>query len=470
MADKSKIESKYNIRVINFDAHGLPTFKENSKKGWVEFGDDNLYPQYLAELSQKSADHNAILKGKAEMIAGDGIIDENVTPEMAAFLKNAKSKSTVKDIIQKVAYDLALYGGFALNVIWSKDKTRIAQIEYIDFSKVRIALPDDDFIEDVDYYYLSRDWDNLRKDQNKPKIKQGFSKKYNGQVINGEPQGAPSQVFYYVEHRPGLEYYTLPDYVGAVNAIEIDYEMDNFHLNSIKNGFAPSLMISFIGSEPTEEEMDILYKQINKKYKGSANAGKIILTYSLNAENVPQITPIELNDSDERFDLLRGVVQQKILTGHRVTSPMIFGVKTPGQLGGRSEIIDAYDLYLKTVITPKQRKIEEVFNKLLIANEIQDELLIEKYNIYAPVNEEEGASGADVDKEAEARAQLRGSFGGVQGILQIQSSVSQGLTTRPSAIALLELIYGLTPEESARIVGDPQLKKVEDPIDDIITD
>ena len=62
------------------------------------------------------------------------------------------------------------------------------------------------------------------------------------------------------------------------------------------------------------------------------------------------------------------MVEQKILTAHRITSPMILGIKTPGQLGGREEVIDAYLLLLNTVIKPMQQTILDIFQLIFDIN------------------------------------------------------------------------------------------------------
>jgi hypothetical protein len=58
-------------------------------------------------------------------------------------------------------------------------------------------------------------------------------------------------------------------------------------------------------------------------------------------------------------------IEQTILTSHRITSPMILGIKTAGQLGGRAEMLDAYDLFLETVIKPIQEEVLKGFEKVL---------------------------------------------------------------------------------------------------------
>jgi len=127
----------------------------------------------------------------------------------------------------------------------------------------------------------------------------------------------------------------------------------------------PSVAVSFTNGVPSEEERDIIYRQLDAKYSSSNNAGKWFLFFSENPETAPVITPIPNNASDAWYSQMAPQIEQTILTSHRITSPMILGIKEAGQLGGRSELIDAYNLFLEIVIKPIQESMLKDFEKVL---------------------------------------------------------------------------------------------------------
>ena len=61
--------------------------------------------------------------------------------------------------------------------------------------------------------------------------------------------------------------------------------------------------------------------------------------------------------------------------------------------------------------------------------------------------------------EAEAKAKLRGSVGGVTGILQIAEKVTLGTITREAGLSILEIIFGLSTEDAIKLLGEVEEKK-----------
>jgi hypothetical protein len=162
-----------------------------------------------------------------------------------------------------------------------------------------------------------------------------------------------------------MDYYPAPDWVAGITTVQLDIEIKNFHLNNTQNSLMPSLAVSFSNGVPSEEERDMLYRQLEAKYSSTNNAGKFFLFFSENPETAPVITAIPNNASDAWYGNMAPQIEQSILTAWRITSPMILGIKTSGQLGGRAEMLDAYELFLQTVIIPIQEEMMKVFEKVL---------------------------------------------------------------------------------------------------------
>jgi hypothetical protein len=331
-----------NFERLQFHENKLPTFKENKAKDIYNFGDDNLYPDLLVDLFSKSPKHNAIVSSKASYVAGVGtaIVAQN-TQDIAkaeAKLKSINTYESFEEVKQKIAYDLELFNGFAVEVIWNRTKTQIAELYHIPFKNVRVGLDD--------CYYYSEDWSNRREE-----------------IVHYNPFNENTreskQLFYYKMYRPGGGIYPLPDYVGALKYIEIDTEVSNWHLNSIKNGFSAQTLIQMFKGVPTPEEARKAKRRFKESYQGTDNAGGLILMYNDPNERESIVSNIQPSDFDKQFDILNKTVQQEIFVGHKINSPMLFGVRVEGQLGGRSELIEAYEMFQQSYVEPRQGKMDE---------------------------------------------------------------------------------------------------------------
>ena len=359
MSDTSKIK----FASIQREASHKPNAYEASNTNeYIDYGDDNAFPIHLIDLQNNSSIHNTCINAIVEGIIGGGL-----TSNVERSLERANPYESWNEIYRKVARDFKLFGGYALEVVWSNDGTKIAEVYHIDFSYLRAKKMNHRKM--VEGYYLSDEWVRRYRDG-----------KISGQrimsiddipylpVYNPDKSLEESnQVIYYRPYTPGQQYYPLPDYIGALKVIELDGEVDNFHNNNIKNGLAPSLSITTF-TNANDEERRVIEQMLRAQYGGTDNAGSMMYIDVDSPENAPVITPIPQNGADDYYYNLNEMVMQKILTAHRITSPMILGIKTEGQLGGRTEVLDAYLLLLNTVIKPYQQEILGVFDMIFDVN------------------------------------------------------------------------------------------------------
>jgi len=361
---------KIKIKVMNMSSeYYTPFFEERKiKDSWITWGLDNLFPDRLLQLMNKSSKHNAILKTKAAMIGGNGFKKDGLSLTTLQFLKNVYNKYDLDEILARVSYDLEIYGSFCLNIVWSKDRKSIAQINYMDPRKVRIATYREEF--ECDHYWVSDDWSSIRK--NTPVLYPGFSIK---------DRSKASQILYVKEYRPGCEWYGIPEYISAANWIELEWEIAMFHLSSIRQGFHPSMVINFANAVPSEEEMDSVIRRLRDEYEGASRGGKVIFTFSDSKDTAPVITPIDLNNSDERFIELNKNVTEGIFVGHRATNPNLFGVRVSGELGNKNDLIESMQVFQAQYVDSKQQLLEQTFNRLSKINGITDKLEINKFKL-----------------------------------------------------------------------------------------
>jgi hypothetical protein len=356
------------MRVVTLAAHKVPEFKEEASKEWVIYGTDapwrNRYPDYLLHLFNRSAKHYAIVNGKVDYIVGNGwsvdgtgLTTVNLA-RLQKFINEPNPDETLNEILAKVAVDLEIFGGFALEIIPDK-KGGMAEIRHAEFAKYRVS-------KDGKQFFYSEDWKSST-----PKDVETIP------AFDWTEKPTGKQLLYVKAYHPQSDWYPLPPYLGAVPYIEIDYEIANFHLSSVKNGFVAGTMINFFNGQPTEEEQQAIEDKITEKFCGTDNANKILLNFNDSKEQSAEILRMDGNDFDKRFDILNDTVRQEIFTGHRIVDPALFGIQDTGMFTNRTQIRDSYELFKNTYVNGRQRFIESIFNGLASLAGFEKRLIIQ---------------------------------------------------------------------------------------------
>ena len=455
------------LKVLNFGAHKVPTFKEARGKDWILFGDEgeykNRYPEYLLNLYRRSAKNHAIINSKKDYVVGQGWaidkegLDTLGLARLQQFVEEPNQYESLNDILEKVALDYELYNGFALEIVYNQLNDKIAAIYHADFARYRSN-------EDGSCYYYSEDWA-----KHNPVVEKidAFDWK--------NPSG--KQLLYVKGYSPDCKYYPLPTYLGSTGYIELDVEIANFHLNAVKNNFVGGTIVSFYNGEPTLEEQEEIERQIKDKFTGTDNANSIVLNFADSRDRGVEIQQLNGNDFDKRFDILNKTVQREIYAGHQVTDPALFGIKEDGIFTSRNQLVDSFELFQNTYVNNRQQFIERVFNELASLQGLKNCLYIqdtepisvqfseatvtsvmtedeirEKVGLQVVQREEETAVDS---KTKDAQAALKGSVGGVSGIITLLQNVKEGLIAEASAISILTELYGFTPETArATVTGE----------------
>jgi DNA-binding Lrp family transcriptional regulator len=461
------------LKVLNFDTQKVPTFKEARGKDWILFGDEgdykNRYPEYLLDLYRRSAKNHAIINSKKDYVVGQGwaVNTEGLNTlglaKLQEFIDHPNQYESLNDILEKVALDYELYNGFALEIVYNQLNDKIAAVYHADFARYRSN-------EDGSCYYHSEDWS-----KHNPIVEkiEAFDWK--------NPSG--KQLLYVKGYSPDCRYYPLPTYLGSTSYIELDVEIANFHLNSVKNNFVGGTIISFYNGEPPVEEQEIIENQIKEKFTGTNNANSIVLNFADSRDRGVEIQQLNGNDFDKRFDILNKTVQREIYAGHQVTDPALFGIKEDGIFTSRNQLVDSFELFQNTYINNRQQFIERVFNELASLQGLSNRLYIQdtepisvqfsemtvtsvmtqeeiREKVGLSVIKQEEEAGAD-NKTKDAQAALKGSVGGVSGIITLLQNVKQGLIAESSAIAVLIELYGFTDAIArATVTGDVIPEKV----------
>jgi hypothetical protein len=343
------------LRVVNLSTYTSPEIVEKSNKEWVSYGADNNYFAYLIDRYNGSPTNNAIINGISEMIYGKGLdaLDSNRKPEAYAKMMSLFHK----DCVRKLCYDLKLMGQCSMQVIYSKDRKTVAQVEHIPVENLRAEKCNDK--GEIEAYYYSDDWSKVKRADETTRIPAfGYSNE-------------PIEIVYVKPYRAGYKYYSSPDYQGGLQYAELEEEISNYHLNNILNGLAPSMLINFNNGTPNAEERQMLENRIYQKFSGSSNAGKFILAFNDNPESAATIEPIQLSDAHNQYQFLSDESGKKIMVAHRVVSPMLLGIKDSSGLGNNADELKTASILMdNTVIRPFQTLLIDAFDSILAYNNI----------------------------------------------------------------------------------------------------
>lgn len=430
---------KNNIITLKFSNDKVPQFVEQKQKEWVKYGEENNYPQYLVLLFNRSAKHNAIITSKQLYIAGKGwIFDQSLMQgeeiaALQAFIDNPNQYETLNDLAKKTILDNELFGGCYLKVVGTKGKKGV-QIFHLDYCDIRSN-------EDNTEFYHSSEWlDTSGNENSNPEFKT-----YPAYDPN---KNQTESVYYYKSYRPNLKTYTLPEYIGAVPAIITDAEIANFHRAEIQNSFKGSKMVTFVNGIPAEDEMQATKRRLNKQFTPTDGAGQIVIDFADDKDRVAIIQDLDSGNFQDKYNALNDTIQQEIFVGHKITSPMIFGVRVQGQLGGRAEMIDAFNLFTNTYVAPKQEVQEQIFN---IFAPVKGKLKIKQLEPIMPSFSEQTLQSIltkDEMREIIGRKPL--------DVQNVQSTDADALATLSPLVAT-KVLNQLTPNEVRKIIGKAPL-------------
>jgi hypothetical protein len=378
-----KVE-KGKIHIVNMSSYTRPEIKEQYNREWVEYGDDNNYFNYLIDRYNGSPTNNAAINGIAEMIYGKGL-DAVDSKENEKEYKEMKELFT-KDCMKKICYDYKMMGQAALQIIYSKDRKKIVQVEHIPVETLRAEKANNK--GQIQGYYYAKDWSEITS-KLQPKRIPAFGS-----------SNAGLEILYIKPYRAGFYYYSPVDYQGGLQYAELEEEIANYHINNIQNGLAPSMLINFNNGVPTEEQRSLIEQNIQEKFSGSSNAGRFILAFNDSKELSASIEPVILSDAHEQYKFLSDESMRKVMVSHRIVSPMLVGIKDNTGLGNNAEELQTASLLMdNTVIRPMQVTILDELEKVLMYNGIELDIYFKTLQPLEFTDLTNAITDAEIEKE-----------------------------------------------------------------------
>ena len=333
-----KEQGKFNV--INFSRQDVPIVQEDIKTRyqWVPVGvlDQDDYFGLLTEAYNTSTTNAACIEGVADLVYGKGLFTKEEIKQ------NELDKIIPPEDLRKVSFDLKLYGNAAFQVIWNKSHTQIEKIYHTPVQNLRAKKIYG--LNKIEGYYYCVDWSDHRKQKEKQFIPSfGTS---NEEV----------EIYYVKEYEPNRYYYSLPDWISALQFSFSEAELSNLHLNNIENGFLPVAMVNFNNGVPAPEERQTIESLLESKFTGTRNAGRFMVSFNDDAINKPTIDTLPMENLHEKYQYVAEYAQDRILVAHRIVSPLLFGIRTAnnGFSSQSEEMKTAYSIMQTMTIFPFQ--------------------------------------------------------------------------------------------------------------------
>jgi hypothetical protein len=337
------MKNKQTFGIINVNNNQLPIITEDTRTryAWVPFGvygHDDFFDA-VSTAYRVSTTNSACIEGLADLVYGKGLYSKNV--EFDKTLQRVIPQEETK----RVAFDLKLFGNAAYQVYWNAEHTEIVKMYHIPIQTLRAEKLSD--TNGIQCYYYCTDWNDQRAIKNKKKL-QAFG-----------TSNERMEVLYIKNYFPGLYYYSLPDWVAALQYSMSEGEISNLHFNNITNGFLPAVMINFNNGVPAPEERQTIEDLIQAKFTGTDNAGRFMLSFNDDPTTKPTIDVIQIENLHEKYSYVAEYTQDRILVAHRVTSPLLFGIRTNGNgfSSQSEEMKTAFSIMQTMTISPFQNLI-----------------------------------------------------------------------------------------------------------------
>ena len=321
-------------------------------KDMVEWGDGNMYPDYLISLTETVPTLRSIINGTVDFIAGDNVTINPLNPLWPIGQMNGRG-DMISEQVEDIARDQMTFGGFALQVIRGRDG-RVAEIYHLPMRFLRAN-------KECDVFYYCEDWQKRgRKDTIVyPAFIPGLEEKWFELDDEARNSHASSVLYVKTDH---THTYPVPVYGASVKACETERMIDDYHLNAVANGFNPSMIINFNNGIPTDEMKEEIERNIDEKFGGPQNAGRYILSWNPNKESATTFEVPNITDFGEKYKALAETCRERIFTAFRAY-PNIFGLSTATGFS-IEEFDSAFKLYNRTMVRPVQRMIADAYEKI----------------------------------------------------------------------------------------------------------
>jgi len=406
------------LQIINLSNYIRPEIKEVSGKKWVLNGDKNSFYQVIIDAYNGSPTNSAIIDSYSQFIYGKGLTSKDKArkpSEWAAIISLVSKKD-----LRKICKDFEMFGEASIEVKYVNGKIQ----RCFHVAKQRIAPEVANEEGDITGYYYSYDFANVNK--YKPERIDAFG--------YGEGLGERSEIYIIRDYQVGQFYYSNPSYVSGISWAKMEEEISNYSINHIQKGLSFGHIINMnAGVQESIETIQENTRQIRNHLTGSQNAGAFFLNWNDNKDSEITISALEVSDAHQQYAYLSTEARQQLCTSHKLTSPMLVGVKeSSGFSSNAEEIRVGFEELMINVIKPKQEIILDGLMEIFAVNGITLDLQFESLRAEDVV----AVTNAGLDK---ATSDAAVSYNGAQiaSAIDIFAKVKEGILTTEQAIVFL---------------------------------
>jgi hypothetical protein len=340
-----------NLHFLELNSYSKPEIKESKRDEWVEYGEDNDYFQYLIDRYTNSTTNNAIINSCTRLIYGRGLsaTDASRKPNEYAQMMALFSKDCVRHLVS----DLKMLGQCAVQLIYTADRKKIKAVYHVPIQLLRAEKCNEK--GEVEAYYFSDNWENTKKFPPKRIPAFGYSKE-------------PIEIMYIRPYSVGMKYYSYVDYHGALPYAQLEEDISCYLINEVNCGFSGRAVVNFNNGVPSEEQQIMIKNKVLSQLTGTTGE-KVIVAFNNNADSKTTVDSMPVNDAPDLYSTLSEEAMRKIMLGHSVTSPLLFGVANSNGFSSNSdELESSFVLFNNMVIKPIQEILLDAFEEILAFN------------------------------------------------------------------------------------------------------
>ena len=350
-----------NIRTLNLSGYEAPVVEEVAGKKWISYGENNDYFDTLVQRYMGSPTNSRCVNGIVDMIAGRGLecTDSDRYPEQHAKMKLLLRNRELK----RVCHDYYMLGQAAVQVIYNRSKTAIVKVVHHPMETLRAEKCDSKGV--IKAYYYHPKWAEMKRSDSPKRIP----------TFGNGTKRDKVELYIFKPYRSGFYYYSPVAYTGCIQYCNLEEEVSNYHINNIKNGLQPSLLLNFNNGVPSEEAQELIERKIADKFGGSSNAGKFILAFNDSKETSAEVNPVHLPDAHAQYQFMSDEAREKIMLGHGIVSPILLGIKDNTGFGNNAEELRTASVLMDNVIIrPLQDGVLDGLEQILAFNKINLDL------------------------------------------------------------------------------------------------
>lgn len=348
------------IEVINLAQHEQPQIVEAKNKGWVTFGENNSYFQFLIDRYRKSATNMAIINNVTRLMYGKGLGVINASRKPNEYAQALAMFNP--DCLRKLCFDLKTLGQCAIQVHYDDKHTRILKAFHMEMNL--LAMEKCDEYGQINGYYYSDNWDDIKKFPPQRFSAFGTSKD-KVEIMCVKPYAV------------GMKYFATPDYVAGLAYALLEEEISDYLINEVQNGFSGTKVINFNNGNPDIETQNRIQQEVKRKLTGSKGQ-RVIVAFNNNKDTATTVDDIPLNDAPEHYTYLSTECEKKIMVAHSITSGLLLGLGSANGFGSNAdELKNAFVLFDNMVIRPLQNLLIDALQQILLFNSNTSQLFFE---------------------------------------------------------------------------------------------